>query len=351
MDYLKFKKYILKNYAGKRIKEKAIRKSICIDDYDEYCKWINILIEEKLIRQIKSSGPNGLRPVLYKRYQVLKIVEDTQHYLLEVKKLNPVFNIEGYLNKLQRFLVEREIVLKIDEFIRKKMILLENPASINERSFQIFGKEKFIRSNTICKSVLAFNSEIEEYLNMYHTPEPFFEQTVVDNIDADIINVLIIENKDTWYTLKKLMKGNSRMLYGIRFDSLIYGEGKKITRKRDSLTEFSQTYYDNEIPARYYYFGDLDMEGIAIFESVVRVNPDLNIKVFSELYIDMLKEAEGRTMPMSSELQQHCNGEVFYRSFTEVQIGIISELLSSGKYIPQEILNYGYLKGKMEMSN
>jgi len=349
MEYLKFKKYILENYAGKRIEEKIVRKSIYLDGYEEYCKWINALIDEDLISPIKSSGSNGLIPVLYKRYQVAKIVDGRQDYSVEIKKLHPLFNIEGYLIKPQRYLIDREVVAKFDQFIRKESILLEEPASINERSLQIFGEEKFIRLNSICKSVLAFNSNISEHLNMYHTPEPFFEHTVDD--DSDKINVLIIENKDTWYTLKKIIKKNNSILYGIHFDSLLYGEGKKITRKRDSLTEFSYTYYDQSRPTRFYYFGDLDMEGIEIFENVVRINPDLDIQLFKELYVDMLSAAKNRVMPLSSELQQHSQGEMFFRRFTEEEKVAIKALLANGRYIPQEILNYGYFKTKIEKSH
>ncbi|VDN47264.1 conserved protein of unknown function [Petrocella atlantisensis] len=351
MDYLILKKYLLENFTGKRIEEKNIRKSLNIDGYEEFCMWINSLIDEAVIKPIKSSGPNGLIPTLYKRYQVLEIATNTQDYSVEIKRLHPVFNIEGYLNKSPKYITERETILKFDEFIRKNPLKLEEPASINERSFQIFGKEKFIRSNSICKSVLSYNTELENCLNMYHTPEPFFEQTVVDDFDSDEINVLIIENKDTWYTLKKIMKRNCSMLHGIRFDSLIYGEGKKITRKRDSLTEFSHTYYDDGMLKRYYYFGDLDMEGIEIFENVVRINPDLDIQLFKELYVDMLGEAENRKMPKCSELQKRTKGKVFFECFDEVQIVEINVLLAAGKYIPQEILNYSYYKRKVEKSN
>lgn len=348
--YCKLKKYILDNFEGKRVEEKVLR-NVCGIEYEDYYKLIKNLIDDKVMRPISRSGSNGLNPTLHKRYQVSKIANNLEDFSEEIKRLHPVFNIEGYLVNTTKYSLERDIIFTIDGFIREKSFLLDDPASINERSFQIFGKEKMIRLDSACKSVFSFNCNLEKYLSMYHTPEPFFEHFIGSEYTETQINVLIIENKDTWYTLRKLMNKGYNRLYGITFNSLIFGEGKKITRKRDSLREFALTYYDQSLPMNFYYFGDLDMEGIEIFENVIKVNLDLNINLLKQGYLDMLDEAMNRTMPDCSELQQPSKGKAFFSYFDLDQVRVIKELLNEGKFIPQEILSYGFFKEKIEKRN
>jgi len=350
LDYVRCKKIILENCSGTRVEEKALRKLLNVEDYEEYCSWINNLIKDEVIKPVLRSGPNGLMPALYKRYQVSKSKENSGYFKDEIKKLHPVFNIDGYLINHQKYSTDREIILTLDNFFRTKNYFLDEPASVNERSFQIYQKEKLIKTDSSFKSVLAYNNGLYEYLNMYQTPEPFFEHTINDELISSTIQVLIIENKDTWYTLKRIMKKNCNTLYGIQFDAIIYGEGKKITRMKDSLTDFISTYYGSEIPVCFYYFGDLDMEGIEIFESVVRVNPDLNICLFKNLYIDMINQANNLDLPMSSEHQQSSEGKLFFEYFDEEQRLEIKNLLGSGRYIPQEILTFGFFNNMIESS-
>ncbi|SHJ68928.1 hypothetical protein SAMN02745751_03140 [Dethiosulfatibacter aminovorans DSM 17477] len=347
MEYKKFKEYILENFQGKRVDEKALR-AVFKGEYDEYYNTMNHLVDDSIIKAIKRSGPNGLKPTLHKRYQVLRVEKKIDCHTDEIKGLHPVFNIDGYLANTSKYISERDTVLTIDNFIRKNGFLIDDPASINERSFQIFGKEKMIRLDSTCKSVFSFNRSLENYLNMYHTPEPFFEHSIDSEYSENQINVLIIENKDTWYTLRKLLNKGNDSIYGIRFNSLIFGEGKKIIRKRDSLTEFAMSYYDQSLPGNFYYFGDLDMEGIEIFENLVRVNPELKINLLKQAYLDMIDESVKAIMPDCSEDQQPSQGKVFFSYFTEKQVTCMKELLDKGKFIPQEILPYGLLKKKLE---
>lgn len=343
MEFKKYAERIRDNFQGKRVEEKVLR-SIFEGTYDDYFKVMKQLINDNIIKPIKRSGPNGLKPTLYKRYQVLKVVKETEDYTVEIKRLHPVFNIEGYLGNNSRYTDERDKIQTIDLFIRMNKALIEEPASINERSFQIFDKEKFIRLDSRCKSVFNYNERLEEFLNMYYTPEPFFEHSIEANNREGQINILIIENKDTWYTFRKLLNNDKESIYGIRFNSIIFGEGKKITRKKDSLTEFARTYYKQDKVQNYYYFGDLDMEGIGIFENVVRINPNLNIKLLKEAYVDMIDKSKKCVLPECSELQIPSEGKEFFAYFTDDQVILMKDILKTGKYIPQEILPYGFLK-------
>lgn len=92
-----------------------------------------------------------------------------------------------------------------------------------------------------------------------------------------------------------------------------------------------------------YYLGDLDYEGILIFETLVRqFSEGVDIRLFVQGYLLMLEKAEAigfEQLPDSKEGQNRNIGELFYSYFTPRQQEQIKSLLAMGRYIPQEILS------------
>ncbi len=334
----------LQSHKNMRIAEKELRTIADVKDYAEYHKIVQKLAVEGHILPVIGSGSNGMNPPLYKRYSINKPVQSLDNYIEEIRLLSSAFNIEGYLDDKQKYCEHREWVQVLNTFIRSNNQALAVQLSINERSFQIFGKEKALKEDKNLNSVLNFNPAIRKVLNFYMTPEPFFIHGITQA--QGNINVLIIENKDTWYTLKSIMKPCMSTLFGISFDILLYGEGKKVSRRLDSLTEFDSSFFrDNK--TTYYYFGDLDYEGIGIFNDLRDINPELNIKLFGRLYSWMLEEASelirstmgGFQLPMTKEKQSKKNMTLFLREFDVEENRLIINMLEEGRYIPQEILN------------
>lgn len=378
----------LLEYEKTRITEKELRQYVPVKDYEEYYHIVVELVKNNIISPVKNSGSNGRRPPLYKKYNVIKPERNYDELIPEIRLLNDRLNIEGYLASPEKYKMHKSWLLPIDDFLKHNAKSLETPLSINERSFQIFKKEKALKEDKELAAVLNFNPRLTEVLNYYHTPEPFFLHNITNYIiKADIngdngnkrnvgncynicdnisnpgaqheqyqqhqksqrhqprkqqLNILIIENKDTWYTLKNIMSYNFNCLAGINFDSLIYGEGKKIARKMDSLTEFDKSFFDG-VKTTYYYFGDIDYEGIGIFHDLINVNPMLDIKLMKTLYVAMLDASKDiiEQLPVTKEKQVKKAGQLeWFVSFfdTEYQV-IIKNILESGRYIPQEILN------------
>ena len=81
------------------------------------------------------------------------------------------------------------------------------PLSINERSLQIFGNEKFLASPD-CKKILNQYGLSMGLFNVYSTPEPFIYYTKHN----DSKNALIVENKDTWYTMRKILMDTGKWI-------------------------------------------------------------------------------------------------------------------------------------------
>lgn len=337
----------LKEYDGARITDKELRERVGVPDYEEYYAVVMELVHSSIIAPVKSSGSNGMRPPLHKRYAIIKQECKYDELIPAIRLLHHKLNIEGYLTDPEKYKNHRQWLSVLDYFLKNHAISSDIPLSINERSFQIFKKEKVLKEDRGLAAVLNFNPGLKEALNCYPTPEPFFTYNIKPR-ETDgkhelsktmlELNILIIENKDTWYTLRDRMDPSCNCIRGIHFDSLIYGEGKKICRKLDSLTEFDKSYFKGT-KTNYYYFGDLDYEGIGIVHDLIQTNPMLQIELMTPLYIAMLEASNNIPLPVTKEKQNKKAVEWFVSLFDAEYQCIIKSILECGSYIPQEILN------------
>ena len=143
--------------------------------------------------------------------------------------------------------------------------------------------------------------------------------------------------------------GHDRIL-GKQFGTVIYGAGKGIWKTFADYVNGAESYFlgDNEL----FYFGDLDYEGILIYEHLLEQKEyqwdrqgngsARMIQLFRKAYEAMLdKELQigFSALPDMKEKQNSNIGTVFLDVFDEERRRQIHEILSAGKYIPQEILN------------
>lgn len=344
-------------------------------EYPEFAQLINSLIDVHLLDPVKSSGKNGRRPALPNKFRILKPEEDYTQALEDIKLLHPRFNHSKYVKQPSMYVKHKKEIDTLSKFLWEHEDLLQTPMSVNERSFQIWGIEKLIKEKSVIKTIFQFNDWDLSLLNYYETPEPFFEYNFP--MAATEMNILIIENKDTWFTIRKIMREDGLNHLFRDYHVLLYGEGKKIISRNNRLKEYDalqQGNGDNHLdiscrmqeekqlnnnsleerdkPLRtgtntYYYFGDLDYEGIEIYQTLKADNPELNIHLTTELYSWMLAEAKKYNLPKTKAGQRKGDITLFLRQFSEEERTKISDILRKGTYIPQEILNYHLLKGKM----
>lgn len=317
-----------------------IQKLYKIQEYRGLYSIIIELIEKETISPIKSSGLNGKSPALYNTYRVLKEKEDYSLYEEELKfKINPRLEIGYYLKNMKKYKEHRENILKLSDYMTNKSHLLENRISLNERSFEIWGQEKFLKGGG-GKTLLNNLKLNEDYLNYYDTTEPlpYYSQT-----KKTPQNILIIENKDTFYSMRKhLLNGNETIL-GVEISTLIYGGGKNIVRTFKDFEYCVEPYLahnENSI----YYFGDLDYEGILIFEMLQKsFQEGFDICPFVKAYEKMIDKyiSENIGLPITKEGQNRNISQIFMEYFSLDYKEKILSILEEDKYIPQEILNIG----------
>lgn len=136
-----------------------------------------------------------------------------------------------------------------------------------------------------------------------------------------------------------LLNGHSEIL-GAEVGTLIYGAGKGILRSFEDFDLCAEPYMkhpENQI----FYFGDLDYEGIGIYENLAQRFADRwKIRPFVPAYLAMLKKAEQvSTLPDTKEQQNRNIRNEFFSWFDEEMAGKMKIILEMDKYIPQEILN------------
>lgn len=223
---------------------------------------------------------------------------------------------------------------KIMDFLKKGKPAV--PLSVNERSIEIFGNEKYLASPE-CKQILNQHKISIGLFNVYSTPEPFiYYNTHYNSKDA-----LIVENKDTWYTMRKLLK-EYNSICGFDFGAIIYGEGRKIQSSFEYM-EADDTRDIHDINT-FYYFGDIDSSGIDILYKLRERYPQYSIFPFEPGYAFLYKNRRrGRTkelqMPVPISIQ-----EVRVLDFLgEDAVNDIFTICNHDYIIPQELLNYEVL--------
>ncbi|MEL7567449.1 MAG: hypothetical protein AAGU27_21580 [Dehalobacterium sp.] len=330
----------LAEYNRAYITEAELEQMIKEVDYRLFHQAVEKLVEEGVLRPVKSAGNNGRIPSLANKYRIIKSEKDLSEEFDFIRRLHPSLDIAGYLAKPELYQKHREIVEGLSKYLWYEKELLSKPMSRKERSFSVWGREKLLDEHfTLVREVLTFSGLKEDFLAFYDTPEPFFEYV---HSRGEEMTVLVLENKDTWFTIRKLFRETGKnIIDGTRINALIYGEGNKIS-KHGALEAYGWEMLSvKQDRLKYLYFGDLDPEGIRLFFRAQKANPQIAIQPFSQLYGRMLKLALDRELPESKDKRGKATPWAEFIAllgFKEVQVLI--DIFAQGKYIPQEIINY-----------
>lgn len=327
----------LNNYNKKVIEVDEIEKIYKCENYNALCIVIDELLKKEKLEPVKNSGGNGKRPTLYKKYRILNKSTDNSEFIMELKyKLYYKLNISYYKEHIEKYIEHREYILKLSNFLTNKEHLLEEIVSMNERSFQIFGREKFLQKEG-GKTIIKNLGLDLKYLNYYDTSEPL---AYYSKSKENPQKILIIENKDTYYTMRRHLINKGEIL-GENIGTLIYGGGKSIIKAFNDFKISVEDYVAN-INNTILYFGDLDYEGIVIYESLYKLfGKEYNIIPFIKGYKKMIDKAKGDEIPLpkTKDGQNSNIDELFLNEFNNTYRNEIEVILKAGLYIPQEIIN------------
>ncbi|MCI8635217.1 MAG: hypothetical protein HFJ05_06420 [Eubacterium sp.] len=315
-----------------------IRESKASDYSEQYC-YIRNKIEACQIKPVKNSPLNGKTPALHTRYWLIEPEPDYTAQVEELQyKLSPSIRTDYYLNHLDVYQKERKWVWLLSQYFKNQQQKNPEPVSLNERSFQIWGREKFLQREQ-GKKILAHCGVSWEQLFVYTTTEPLAYYSAVRQSPQ---TVLILENKDTFYSMRKYLLRGAKKMFGEEIGTVIYGAGKGILRSFSDF-RFCVEPHINDPGNRILYFGDLDYEGIGIYERLYELFcAEHEIVPFVGAYEAMLQKAGTYGTDFLPEMSKKQNQNIFgqfYQYFSGEMKAKMKEILKAGKYIPQEILN------------
>lgn len=301
---------------------------------------LNELIEQEILNPLKTSQRD--RQGSYKKYKIIQ--KQNQEKKIQNEILNtfaPKLDIQYFLKHPNEYSKNKEIIEPINQF-------LQNPdkhmLTVNERSYQLFKNEKKLKQN---EEILKKLHLSYEDLYAYDTYEPFFYyinqnfaekgQMTYKNEEYSVHKeILVIENKDTFWTMKKVFEDLDKKL---NVFMVIYGEGKKILKSFSYIENFDIT-QDDIIQ----YFGDIDYEGINIYISLKEKYSNYNIKAYKKGYETILDIEQN---PEKIRTKQNINKnyiQTFLSEFDQHYQEKLSKILNEQKYIPQEVFNYEVAK-------
>lgn len=321
----------------KRISLEELLKSHLEDSYENQYHYIMDLLKQERIKPVKAAGTNGKKPALHRFYWILEQKKDYSTLEEELKyRLHPMISVDYYLSHLEKYEKDRPFVIRLDKYLRNNQEKLSYQESVNERSFEIWNREKFLTKEQ-GKTVLKRCGLEIEFFNYYETAEPlsYYSHTRITPQ-----NLLILENKDTFYSMRRHLLNGNKQIFGRDMGTLIYGAGKRILKSFEDF-EFCVEPYMTDSGNTIYYFGDLDYEGIGIYENLAKnFQMDWKIQPFVPAYQAMLSKAEHvEKLPDTKEKQNRNISGHFFSYFSNGQMNQIKEILTKGSYIPQEILN------------
>ena len=156
----------------KKISLDALLKGSGAESYQEQYQYVRGLIEEQQIKAVKASPLNGKKPALHLSYWLMEDTADNTRQIEELQfEMAPVIRTDYYLNHLDVYRSEEKWVKLLNRYFLRLGEREPEPVSLNERSFQIWGREKFLQREQ-GKKVLAHCGIAEEQLCVYGTTEP-----------------------------------------------------------------------------------------------------------------------------------------------------------------------------------
>ncbi len=231
-----------------------------------------------------------------------------------------------YLKNPEEYHLEKRYIKRIVEFLDKK----KRDLTLNEVSYIIFQDEKALsqpnKSSINGLKILSRLGLTIENLNYSDVIAPFYYE-----INGHGNKVLIVENKDTCYSLFRILYKSNTNVKGI-----IYGEGRAIVKKLDFIDVYN---LDSE--TSFLYYGDIDQEGFDIFRAIIQKYPNYSIQLSKILYKELLKY-ESKPLKSKRNLRKIDLSTVGLQLPEE--ISKITTILEEEEYIPQEALNYEKMK-------
>ncbi|MBP3915470.1 Wadjet anti-phage system protein JetD domain-containing protein [Clostridium sp.] len=323
---------LMKIFSGGDI---VLFNSIRTENYDYFynimqeCINRGFLIEKKSVKY--NTNPFKPLKLKYDKYQEEKAVlgDDEKAFL---HSLNSKIDTSYYLKKPEELSGDKERLSSLNDFLNNSQI--HSYISVKERSYQLFKDEKLIQNTNFLSKVKLTYDELKTLEN----PQPLLCFMKKSFYKTGQKNILIIENLDTFWSFQRFIFVDESFE---KIDMLIFGSGYNITNNN-----YDFSYYNISTNDNIYYFGDLDSEGLRIYQLFKSKFVNYNIKLALCFYQYLIEQIDNSTRQMDN--QKSADIERLFREespyIKEEMLEQFKEVIEKRLFIPQEALNLEVLR-------
>ena len=247
--------------------------------YEEQHSYIQNQLKSGALKPVKASGTNGKTPALHREYWIVEEKKDYSALQEELKYgLMHLLSVDYYFSHPETYQKDRPWVLMLNDYLLHRRSALAHRESVNERSFEIWNREKFLTKGPGRKILKRCGLDME-FLNVYETGEPL---AYYSHTRAAPQNLLILENSLEQYVevikqdtqAEKILKESLFKIVKESQETVLFGCGQNGQRL---YWLFIKENVDNKIAA----FSDNDEKkwGMNLFDKEV-LPPEQAIKRF-----------------------------------------------------------------------
>lgn len=315
----------LKSYKKKTIELYNLESIVSGDtEYKEFAEIILDLEQQGVLKRIKAAKTNNKLIPLGLKYTINKgPLMNQYHERLQKKQfeLHSAIRLDTYF-KLDPVMYEKDLpfIIKINNYITEKG--LPKMKYIPELSFELVNDEKWIDEKN-GKGLLK-RIGLWEKLELNDRIDPVAFAINPLRFNDKVNRHLIIENKTPFLHVMETLEKS-------KYATVIYGQGWKIT----SSIKLFEKQLGTEKKNQYYYFGDLDAEGLSIFDTLSRI---IDVVPADEFYISLFqKQSYKGKMGQRYNQEAIRNFSAYFKSQTYTDL--IENNIKSHHYQPQELLS------------
>jgi hypothetical protein len=293
--------------------------------YPSFADAVLQIEEMQILVAVKVHGRNGKKPELAYQYKIRRQYmrqEHLQRIQQHSSSLHPSINVDWYYGQsTEIWQQDLPYIERIHQSLMEHGLpVSEVPAP--ERSYQLTGDEKWITDRG-GKAVLERLGLWSKMLIIPVSDPLMWALNPALEVSQPRQAHLIIENKTTF---QALLTGLSTLPYS----TLIFGSGWKIT---GNFEMFNLQYPVSKVEHTFYYFGDLDWEGIRIWRAL---HSRHSVKLAVDFYLACL---EHRGVPgKQGQLRSYADLDACRAFLPEAEGERLAHILHKGQYIPQEVL-------------
>lgn len=332
---------ILKNYNKKTIDIYDLafeyRKKLVLqwsrEEINEYVQQLQDLNDQRILQIKRSAKGEANLDFIQRKITINKwnLAGQTESVNLDLFCQDLGMDASFYLKNLEQYHIDSPHIERLKDFLHRN----SGELTLNEISYVVFRDEKALtqpeKASVNGKRILGnLGLEIID-IPYVDTISPFYYPT---SSEGD--TVLVVENKDTCFSLLRLLAGRESNIKGV-----LYGEGRAVIKIFKFLHVYGLGNKDS-----FLYYGDIDQEGFDIARSLIEKYPEYSINLSKVLYHGLLCY-EGRPLNNKRTIDNSKAEDILTSLFDEDRTTIMSILESAG-CIPQEALNYDDMKVTMD---